>query len=153
MDSLDEGATVRMNQQVPGNISGVQRQLDALLRGEVAGQPISIAIEAKRYQRRVSIGTIDEFIGKILDVGCDRGVLYSAGGFTDGALSRASNARNPAVGCVHLPPDTADVDALNAVVCDYSYTVDESGLHTGGYRLWLEGHDLWLYRDEHYWEE
>ncbi len=50
------------------------------------------------------MGTIDEFVGELLDVGCDRGVLYAAGGFSEAALSRASNARNPGIGCVHLPP-------------------------------------------------
>jgi hypothetical protein len=92
-------------------VSGATRQLDALVRGQVVGQDIAIAVEAKRYKRPVSIGTIDEFVGKLLDVGCDRGVLYAAGGFSEAALSRASNARNPGIGCVHLAPYT-DVAGL-----------------------------------------
>lgn len=105
IDSLDAGTAVQRNRYAIGRISGVRRQLDAVVEGHLAGQHVSIVIEAKLYRRSVSIGTVDEFIGKMLDVGCDRGVLYAAGGFTDGALSRASNARNPAVGCVHLAPN------------------------------------------------
>ncbi|MFF8998022.1 restriction endonuclease [Streptomyces achromogenes] len=113
VDSLDAGTTVQHNRYVVGRISGVRRQLDAVVEGHVAGQRVSIVIEAKLYKRNVSIGTIDEFIGKMLDVGCDRGVLYAAGGFTDGALSRAGNARNPAVGCVLLTPSAAPVATVN----------------------------------------
>ncbi|MFF3122630.1 restriction endonuclease [Streptomyces sp. NPDC057908] len=109
VDSLDAGTAVQHNRYVMGRISGVRRQLDAVVEGHLAGQHVSIVIEAKLYRRNVSIGTVDEFIGKMLDVGCDRGVLYAAGGFTDGALSRASNARNPAVGCVLLAPSIGPV--------------------------------------------
>ncbi|MEU6044801.1 restriction endonuclease [Streptomyces griseus] len=109
VDSLDASTAVLHNRYVVGRISGVRRQLDAVVEGHLAGQHVSIVIEAKLYRRSVSIGTVDEFIGKMLDVGCDRGVLYAAGGFTDGALSRASNARNPAVGCVLLAPSIEPV--------------------------------------------
>ncbi|MGX1760378.1 restriction endonuclease [Streptomyces lydicus] len=111
------------------------RQLDALVQGQLAGQPVSIAIEAKRYGRSVSIGTVDEFIGKMLDVGCDRGVLYAAGGFTDGALARASNARNPAVGCVHLAPsvEASVPDAVNTDAgADDLPAPDGAGVHMEG---------------------
>ncbi|GGY65573.1 restriction endonuclease [Streptomyces xanthochromogenes] len=102
--SLDSNAQVDPNAHVIGQVSGIARQLDALVTGTVAGQKITIAIEAKRYGRRVSIGTVDEFVGKMMDVGCDRGLLFAAGGFTEGALARARKARLPVVGVVHLKP-------------------------------------------------
>ncbi|MFJ1776741.1 restriction endonuclease [Streptomyces anulatus] len=113
VDSLDAGTAVQHNRYVMGRISGIRRQLDAVVEGHIAGQHVSIVIEAKLYRRSVSIGTVDEFIGKMLDVGCDRGVLYAAGGFTDGALSRARNARNPAVGCVLLAPSAGPVATIH----------------------------------------
>ncbi|MFF3555339.1 restriction endonuclease [Streptomyces tsukubensis] len=113
VDSLDPGSVVQHNRLALGRISGVQRQLDAVVEGHIAGQHLSIVIEAKLHRRRVSIGVVDEFIGKMLDVGSDRGVLYAAGGFTDGALSRASNARNPGVGCVHLDPDAESTTGVH----------------------------------------
>ncbi|MFF3732724.1 restriction endonuclease, partial [Streptomyces sp. NPDC002476] len=110
VESLDSGATVEPDAHVTGLVSGATRQLDALVRGHVVGQDITIAVEAKRYKRPVSIGTIDEFVGKLLDVGCDRGVLYAAGGFSEAALSRASAARNPGIGCVlKFPRDVGHV--------------------------------------------
>ncbi|MCX5445998.1 restriction endonuclease [Streptomyces nigrescens] len=142
VDGLESGTTVEHDQRVTGRISGVLRQLDALVQGQLAGQPVSIAIEAKRYGRSVSIGTVDEFIGKMLDVGCDRGVLYAAGGFTEGALKRASNARNPAVGCVHLAPsaEASLPDAGNVVTAPDGLTAPGS-VASGSGRVYQAGRE------------
>lgn len=34
-------------------------------------------VECKRYRRRVAIGDVDQFVGKLIDVGADQGILYS----------------------------------------------------------------------------
>ncbi|MFE4685642.1 restriction endonuclease [Streptomyces sp. NPDC056721] len=165
VESLDAGTVVQPNRYIMGRISKVKRQLDAVVEGHLAGQHVSIVIEAKLYRRSVSIGTVDEFIGKMLDVGCDRGVLYAAGGFTDGALARAGNARNPAVGCVLLAPSAEpvttvhhdrvgapnvmgrvphDVEALEAhlnLIAGYS--------RTANYEKWIASGRTMLYRQHH----
>lgn len=154
VEELDSGTTVEHNMRVTGRVSGVKRQLDALVQGQVAGQPVTIVIEAKRYARKVSIGTIDEFIGKMLDVGCDRGVLYAAGGFSDAALSRASSARNPAVGCVYLAPtDGLLMSRVSPAELTTLEFANEEHLdqilgekRTQEYDEWLGGRDVALYR-------
>ncbi|MCX4641786.1 restriction endonuclease [Streptomyces sp. NBC_01446] len=153
VEGLDSGAFVEQDAHIPGLVSGTLRQLDALVRGQVVGQNITIAIEAKRYKRPVSIGTIDEFVGKLLDVGCDRGVLYAAGGFTEGALSRASNARNPGIGCVHLPPRADGILVMrNAGLSPLEQAFEEHldrilGVHrTQEYDEWLRNDVANLYR-------
>ncbi|GAA5081904.1 restriction endonuclease [Streptomyces similanensis] len=111
VDSLDAGTAVQHNRYAVGRISGVRRQLDAVVEGHLAGQHVCIVIEAKLYKRSVSIGTIDEFIGKMLDVGCDRGVLYAAGGFTDGRSH--ARATLGTLRCVLLTPSIGPVATVH----------------------------------------
>ncbi|MFD9879987.1 restriction endonuclease [Streptomyces alboflavus] len=111
LSTLEPGATIQHDEKVDGLVSQTKRQLDALVTGTFAGQPLRIAIEAKRHARPVEIGTIDAFVGKLLDIGVEWGILYSYGGFQLGARSRAANAHNPRVGLVHLhsEPETPEV--------------------------------------------
>lgn len=95
--ALDPHAEVRHNEHVEGRLSGRMRQIDVLAKGSVAGVEITVVVECKRYRRSVAIGDVDQFIGKIIDVGGERGILYSYSGFTDGAVARAIGAANPSV--------------------------------------------------------
>ncbi|MEV5527832.1 restriction endonuclease [Streptomyces prunicolor] len=104
LTALDQNSSVRHNVSITGGISGVSRQIDALAEGAIAGQKMRVVAEAKCHTRKVTIEMIDGFVGKLLDLGAERGIFYSAAGFTDGAIKRADNARNPNVGLVHLPP-------------------------------------------------
>jgi hypothetical protein len=95
--ALDPRAEVFHNQHIKGRLSGAMRQIDVLARGPVAGVAITIVVECKRYRRRVAIGDVDQFVGKLIDVGADRGILYSNSGFTGSAAARAMGAASPAV--------------------------------------------------------
>jgi hypothetical protein len=95
--SMDDNATVVHNESIIGRLSGKSRQVDVLAVGMVVGQKISIAVECKRYHRSIGIGVVDQFVGKLLDLGVERGVLYSYLGFTGPAVSRAFGAVNPSV--------------------------------------------------------
>jgi hypothetical protein len=44
-----------------------------LARGTVVGLEISVAAECKRYARAIGIGAVDQFVGKLLDLGAERG--------------------------------------------------------------------------------
>lgn len=100
--ALDPQAEVKHNRYVEGRLSKKPRQVDVLARGAVAGIGITVVVECKRYRRPVAIGDIDQFIGKLLDIGADRGVLYSYSGFSDGAVARAIGASNPSVVSIAL---------------------------------------------------
>jgi hypothetical protein len=79
--SVDPTASVRHNHHVPGRLSGSLRQVDVWVTGTVAGIDLNVAVECKRHRRAVDVSTVDQFVGKLLDIGADRGVLYSYSGF------------------------------------------------------------------------
>lgn len=118
---LDPNATVTHNDNRTG-ISGRKRQLDALIVGELCKVKVEIAVEAKRYSKKVGIGVVDAFIGKCLDVGVDQGILYSHKGFGAGATARAAAAKHPKILLRELPEPAstaltgADIEELLTAV-------------------------------------
>lgn len=104
LSSFDGGTEVALNGKVHGLLSGVPRQVDLLARGSVFGAGVTVAVEFCQGRRAADIGVVERFIGKLLDVDADRGVLYSRSGFTPCARARAAAARYPAVMAVSLAP-------------------------------------------------
>ncbi|MCM3921091.1 restriction endonuclease [Frankia sp. AiPs1] len=100
--SLDSTAEVSHNQKIHGHLSKSLRQVDVWAQGTVAGIQISIAVECKRHQRKIDTGIVDQFVGKLLDLKADRGIIYSHSGFTDNAVTRAVCASSPFVLAVSL---------------------------------------------------
>jgi hypothetical protein len=97
LKALDPGAKVVHDEHIAGRLSGAQRQIDVLATGKVVGLEVTVAVECKRHRRPASIEVVDQFIGKILDVGADRGILYSYSGFSNNAVSRAIGSSNPSI--------------------------------------------------------
>ena len=95
--ALDENAEVVHNKRVEARLSTAMRQVDVWVRGKIIGQEIIIVVECKFTSRPLAIDTVDEFAGKLLDLGADRGILYSASGLTPNAVWRAQNAANPSI--------------------------------------------------------
>lgn len=87
--AMDRGARVEHSKWIDGHLSQVRRQVDVLVQGTVVGLEITIAVECKRYRRPVGIERIDQFVGKLLDLAADRGILYSYSGFSESAVCRA----------------------------------------------------------------
>ncbi|WP_420033713.1 restriction endonuclease [Streptomyces sp. cg28] len=82
-------AKVQRDVNVPGLLSQRSRQIDVLATGKIAGRTTRVLFEAKCYTGRVQIGTIDELVGKALDVAVQHAVLFAPNGFSEGALARA----------------------------------------------------------------
>ncbi len=82
------GAVVTENEKIVGK-SGRVRQVDVAVRTSVMGYKVFILIECKDYKKKIGIDKVDELIGKIEDVGAEKGVLVSNSGFTKDALERA----------------------------------------------------------------
>ncbi|MDR7322085.1 MULTISPECIES: restriction endonuclease [Catenuloplanes] len=113
---------VGYNRRVEGRLSRSLRRVDVLVQGPVLGVRVTAAIECVQRRRRpVDVGAVDRFVGKLLDIGADRGVLYSCTGFTDRARARAAHAQSPPVMAITLgdgrmvrdglpPHDSTDVD-------------------------------------------
>ncbi|MFD5160542.1 restriction endonuclease [Streptomyces hawaiiensis] len=103
-------ADVRRDVRIPGVLSGRPRQIDVLATGEVAGRPMTVIFEAKCYTGVVQIGTIDELVGKALDVAAQAAVLYAPNGFSEGARARAAGTKNSPlhIGTAQLKVDWPD---------------------------------------------
>ncbi|MFJ6950520.1 restriction endonuclease [Micromonospora aurantiaca (nom. illeg.)] len=109
--AIDPNARIRHNVKVPGRLSRIKRQIDVWAIGRIAGMDMTVAVECKRLGRAVNVERVDQFIGKLLDIGADRGMLYSCSGFTPGARNRASCARNPAV----LAVETEESESIGGI--------------------------------------
>lgn len=107
--ALDPGAEVEHNVIQDGRISGVTRQIDVMVSGHLGPSNLKIAIECKRYKRKLGIGAIDEFAGKLQDLGVAHGVLYCTSGYTGPAKARAAQAAQPAIQ-LELIPSAGPVD-------------------------------------------
>jgi hypothetical protein len=74
--------------------SGRTREIDVLLSGQVAGYPVHVAIECKNEDKPTGVGQIDEFVGKLEDVGIPTqlGIFVTASRYTSDATLRAEEA-------------------------------------------------------------
>lgn len=90
-------SSVEHDKKLPGVNSKVLRQVDVYVEGEVSGIPIAIAIECKRYGRKIDVGDIDAFVGKLSDLAVDKGVFYVHDGVTDGARNSAAATLHPRI--------------------------------------------------------
>lgn len=103
---------------------------------------MSIAIECKRYTKLLGIGKIDDFSGKLVDLGVDLGVLYSTSRATAPAKARAENAVQPRIvlqprqGTTPKPPmwspTLAEFTGFGGCPNDNCYTGDV------GWRDWIQ---------------
>lgn len=103
--ALDKDAVVTQNTFLAGDISKARRQIDVLAEKDVAGTTHRVVIECKFYKRPLHVGKVDEFYGKLVDVGAERGILYGFSGVTEAGRQRAQNSRNPRI-------EIRDLDAV-----------------------------------------
>ena len=71
-----------------------KREIDVLLTSSVAGYPVRVAIECKNEAGKIGSPKIDQFVGKLDDVGIPSslGIYVSVNGYTKGAIERARKA-------------------------------------------------------------
>lgn len=93
----DPSPVTTYDARLPGELSQVPRQLDALVEASIGGATINVIIECKKYGKPVDVQVIDAFVGKLIDVGAESGVFYVFDSVTPAARSRAENARHPRV--------------------------------------------------------
>lgn len=65
------------------------RQIDVLLTTKSCGITFTTAIECKDYNQKISVGTIDAFHSKLIDINASKGVLISKKGFSSTAVQKA----------------------------------------------------------------
>jgi hypothetical protein len=89
------GIKVERNVYLPTiDQSGRRREIDVLLNGTISGYPIQMAIECKNEKKPVGVEEIDEFIGKLQDVGIPNsmGIFVSRSGYKKGVADRVKQA-------------------------------------------------------------
>ncbi|MEU5323441.1 restriction endonuclease [Streptomyces sp. NPDC021056] len=94
---LDPNVNVEHDVKLKGVHSQIERQIDVLASAPAIGSTVRIAFECKLYKRSVSIGTVEEFIGKLQDLRVDRGVLCVFGGVTPAAFRRLAGVLHPRI--------------------------------------------------------
>jgi len=90
-----KGISVERNVYLPTlDKSQRRREIDILLTGSLSGYPVQIAIECKNEEKPIGIEEIDEFIGKLIDIGIplSLGVFVSKSGYKKGVAARANDA-------------------------------------------------------------
>ena len=91
-----EEASVQRNVFLPAQESTTNRtrEIDVLLTKPVEGNPTYVVFECKNYKEVIDVPKIDEFFGKLHDIGVptQQGIFVSVNGFTLGALERAQKA-------------------------------------------------------------
>lgn len=86
------GAEVRQDQRVKGQITGVPRQIDILVRIPSEAGEVTLVVDCKDHNAPVDVKDMEAFLGLLEDVGANRGAIVSALGFTEAAVKRAVRA-------------------------------------------------------------
>jgi len=92
----NQGVKVDRRIRLPSLRQGTRRkrEIDVLLTTDITGYPVRLAIECKNVEKPVGTKKIDEFIGRLQDIGIpeSHGIYVSPVGYTSTGLSRALDA-------------------------------------------------------------
>jgi len=78
------------NRKLKGNRSGIERQVDILIRkGNIDFNDDTI-IECKYYKKNIDVKVVDSFHGMLQDIGINHGILIVKTGASKGATNRAN---------------------------------------------------------------
>ena len=93
------------------------REIDVLLKASVAGYEVRIAIECKNEKKKVGVGQMDAFIGKLnfLGIPASYGIYVSVKGYTKGAVEAAQSAGVRLLQLEGLTPDRLRHEVYSAV--------------------------------------
>jgi Restriction endonuclease len=91
-------------QRLPGRFSGINRQIDVLVRGTFAGFPMvhTMVVDCKLFNRRLAVTHVEAFAGLVTDVGAQFGLLITCKGFSRAAKRRAEGFANVQLDVVEL---------------------------------------------------
>ncbi|MFB9902873.1 restriction endonuclease [Allokutzneria oryzae] len=124
---------VSAHQGVVHNGTARGRQTDVVLVGVLSHKQILVPVECKHRKRPVGIGVVEEFIGTLLDLNLDGGVLVSSSGFTEPARLRAQRSSSPAILLRHVPyaPCRGSTRAEEAMILTHEDMADPRWSHEG----------------------
>ncbi|MGW3353265.1 hypothetical protein ACWDA3_59110 [Nonomuraea rubra] len=91
--NLAPDATVTESAELPDRVTGEPREVDVVVSGHMAGQPLLIGIECRDRSRKDSVSWVEEMRAKHDDLPTDRLVLVSKSGFSKAAVIKARHYR------------------------------------------------------------
>jgi Restriction endonuclease len=83
------GSTIRHDVRLLGELSGVPRQIDVLVEEVLPGGNVRTAVDAKQHARPIDVKEVESFIGLLRDAKVESGIMVSASGYSEAALTRA----------------------------------------------------------------
>lgn len=95
-------AEITLNAKIKGVYSKVIRQIDVLIEAYVAGNRIRIIFEAKYFNKKINVKTVESCLGMLEDVEASKAIMVSTKGFSKAAYNRA-----------HFGPGQIELDILN----------------------------------------
>src|ERR1700690_1843461 len=84
-------ARIETNVKLRGKRSGIERQIDILVKQTVGQYEIQIIIDCKDYKKPVDVKDLEAFMGMVEDVGANKGAMVAPAGFTSTAKQRAKD--------------------------------------------------------------
>lgn len=119
--------TITTDAKITGLLSGVPRQIDILIEGNVSGiAPVRIALDCKCFAEKVDVKDVEAFLGMIEDVGVNMGMLVTTVGFTPAAKRRAAKISQEVVPLV-------DIVLLKEATQWWMVRAGQSGRYEGDY--------------------
>lgn len=80
---------ITFDKTILGKYSKVDRQIDILIEGEVAGYEIKIVVDCKNFSKNIDVKQVESFCSMVEDVDAHQGVLITQKGFSKAAINRA----------------------------------------------------------------
>jgi len=81
--------TISFDKSIVGKYSKVNRQIDILIEGEVAGYEIKIVVDCKNFSKNIDVKQVESFCSMVEDIEAHQGVLITQKGFSKAAINRA----------------------------------------------------------------
>lgn len=95
-------ADITFDAKLIGRYSKAERQIDILIQDYVAGNRMSIVVDAKYFNSKIDVKGVESFIGMLADLDVHKGLLITQEGYSDAATKRAFN-----------DPSDIELDILN----------------------------------------
>jgi hypothetical protein len=129
-------ATFKRNACIRGLASQRMRQVDTLIEQRFLHGTSNwrCIVDAKDRKRRIDVKAVESFLGMVLDVGADRGILVSRHGFSSTAARRVEGT---AVQLLHHKPPESPLQGF--------FLLPNRGPHAASLQIapgWLGGADL-----------
>lgn len=88
---LYPNADIQYNIGIRGAKSKRSRQIDTFITNTINDTTYRIVIDAKYYNKKINVRSVESFIAYLSDIGAEKGILVSGAGFSKTAQTRIDN--------------------------------------------------------------